>query len=148
VLFGAQLERLATSGFVDRAAGRTLMADDIRPQVRTAREMLSALVAPGGVVAIWTEPVSSFVVNLLAALAAGLVVVPLDAHQSERELSRRLALVGAQAILADGREHGHLGWAIEESVPVLPGHVGELPAIATPPWCCSHQDRPGRRKRP
>jgi acyl-CoA synthetase (AMP-forming)/AMP-acid ligase II len=132
-LFGGRLEGLLTSGVIDVAAGRTLMSDDIRREVRETQELLAAAgLRPGDVTTIWTEPVSAFIVNFLAAVAADVVAVPLDAHQSEPELVRRVRLVGAQAVLADPSRQHELSWANEAPIAVLPGHAGRLPPASIP----------------
>ena len=132
VLFGSDLGRLTTSGFVDSALDRTLDAADIRGDVRATQRLLDRALklAPGAVVAIPSEPASSFVVSFLAVLGRRLIAVPLDAQQSHGELTRRVELVGAQALLQGHVAPGGFAWATAAGLPIL---TADATAVAGPP---------------
>lgn len=69
---------------------------------RTA-ELTRAGLRPGEVIAIQGRSSVDYVVNLLAATGAGLVVAPLDPALPAEERQRRLDLVGARTTLVDGQ---------------------------------------------
>lgn len=68
-----------------------------------AAQLHSAGLRPGEVIAIQGRNSVDFVVNLLGATGAGLVVAPLDPTLPEKERQHRLDLVGARTTLVDGQ---------------------------------------------
>lgn len=58
---------------------------------------------PGEVIGIQGRNSVDYVVNLLAATSAGMVAAPLDPALPDEERHRRLDLVGARTVLADGQ---------------------------------------------
>ena len=134
-LYGAELDRLATAGYVDLTRGLTLTVDDLRSAIRETEQLIAnSGLSPGEVVAVWTEPPSAFLVNFLAALASGLIVVPLDAHQSHLELTRRVLVVGARALLADDDQRHGLTWTSAAGLPVLPEQPDKVRARPRPDY--------------
>jgi long-chain acyl-CoA synthetase len=121
-LFGPELERLETAGFVDWELGAVLTAPELRSRVADRRRVLAgAGLEREDAVAIWSEPASEFVVNFLSALASGLIAVPMDAHQSAAELKRRAKLAQVRALLIDPSHHAGAGWAADPDLPAIPG---------------------------
>jgi acyl-CoA synthetase (AMP-forming)/AMP-acid ligase II len=68
-----------------------------------AAELTRGGLRPGDVIAVQGRNSVDYVVNLLAATGAGIVVAPLDPALPDQERQRRLDLLGARTTLVDGQ---------------------------------------------
>ena len=95
-------------------------------QLRAATRELRARLPGEGPLALWATPSTATIVGLLAALRAGMQVVPLNPRSGEAELRHALSQSRPTALLADA------GTTVAGLPTISPGGVGATATAAVP----------------
>ena len=127
--------------------GSALTYGELRRRVASLRGALVAKgLRPGDRVAVVCANNPSFVESYLAALGAGLVVVPLNPKSPARELSREIATVGARVVIAGPTAGPTIAQVDRADVPtvehVFAARPDDVPGAHSLPEALTHDPAP------